>query len=217
MTLDQARKICQEIREKYDLQSESDYHEGRKAEDERRKFNETIRARILDQILEKISDLDLEDERFIIAHRFDALWDEYRHRIFKRHGWERQKGQHGGREYRIEKILAPMKNKDLNRLSLEMELITFIRLNEYQPQSASSPLFEMAKRHGIDVKVIENQVKTETKAKKEKKSPVQTSAKSKKKAMKVRIDRLDLLILGLIAIVLDLVIDSNYWSLYGGV
>ena len=30
MTLDQARKICEEIRQKYDLQAESDYHEGRK-------------------------------------------------------------------------------------------------------------------------------------------------------------------------------------------
>ena len=142
----------------------------RKAEDERRKFNETIRARVLDQILEKISDLDLEDERFIIAHRFNALWDEYRHRIFKRHGWEMQKGQHGGREYRIEKILALMKIKDLNRLSLEMELINYVRFNEYHSQKKITPLSDMAKRHGIDVKAIEDQVKAEAKAKKEKKS-----------------------------------------------
>ncbi len=30
MTLDQIRKLCQEIRDKYDLQEESDYHEARK-------------------------------------------------------------------------------------------------------------------------------------------------------------------------------------------
>jgi hypothetical protein len=30
MTLEQIRKLCQEVVDRYDLQSNSDYHEGRK-------------------------------------------------------------------------------------------------------------------------------------------------------------------------------------------
>ena len=32
MTLEEVRKICEEIMQKYGLQSHSDYHEGRKGE-----------------------------------------------------------------------------------------------------------------------------------------------------------------------------------------
>jgi ParB family transcriptional regulator, chromosome partitioning protein len=142
----------------------------RKAEEAKRKFNETVRNRILDHILGNIgaTTLSLEDQRFIAARYFNTLWDEYRKKIFKRHGWEVNKGQYNRREYRIEKILASMMVQDLNRLSLEMALISFIRFDEYSSGHAKS-LFEIAERHSVDVKSIEAQVKAEIKAKAEKK------------------------------------------------
>ena len=142
----------------------------RKAEEEQRKLHETVRTRILEAILKGVSTLDWEDQRFILASQFNALWDEYRKRIFKAHGWDVHKRQYGRREYRVEKILKSMEIEDLNRLSLEMALIPYIRFNDYQ-KPADKPLLDIAQRHGVDAKEIESQVKAEAKAKKEKKAP----------------------------------------------
>lgn len=143
----------------------------KKAEEIKRKISETIRTKILDEILKGASALTIEDERFIIANQFHSLWDEYRKQIFKRHGWEPKKLQYT-KEYQIEKILADIDIKNLNRLSMEMALISCVRINPYIPddKKAAAILYETAERYDVDMKAIENQVKAEAKVKKEKKS-----------------------------------------------
>lgn len=149
----------------------------RKAEEDKRKMSEAVQSGILDNLLKGGHILSREDKLFIIADRFNSLWDEYRKQIFKRHRWEVSKKQYGGRDYRIEKILGSMNEPDLNRLSLEMALISYVRFNQYQ-SGVERPLLEMAKRHSIDVEAIEKEVMA---AQKEKRSKVKTSANKKKK------------------------------------
>jgi ParB family chromosome partitioning protein len=148
---------------------------------------EKIRSLILDAILgEAIKTKDLmlsmEDQRFIVADRFHALWDEYRKRIFKRHGWETVKKQYT-REFPIENILEKMTLPDLNRLSLEMALISYVRFNEYQ-MGAGKPLLEVAKRHDIDVKAIEKKVAEEIEGREKKRFDPDAAVKAARRLHK---------------------------------
>lgn len=156
------------------------YHQQQKAEQEKRKTEETVRLRIVDAIIVKIpKELSKDDYIFLAGQHFAQLWDDYRRRIAARHNIQPVKEQYT-RDYQkpMQKYIGGLDKAALQCLLMEMSLIRNLP-KPYPSCRSEDLLIEIAKRYHIDPKGIEGEIQKEIKEKK--KAKVQTSAKRKEK------------------------------------
>lgn len=156
------------------------YHQQQKAEQEKRKTEETVRLRIVDAIVAKVpKELSKDDYIFLAGQFFTELWEDYRKQIAARHEIQPIKEQYT-RDYQkpMQKYIGELDKVALQRLLMEMSLIRNLS-KPYSGSQGGDFLIETAKRYRIDPKGIEAEVQKEIKEKK--KTKVQTSAKPKKR------------------------------------
>ena len=167
------------------------YVAQQKAEQEKRKNEEKVRIRIIDEILRFLPspknkwELSQEDLAFLAEHFFDELWDEYRKKLLVRHEIKPVKLQYGfDQEGPMRKFIQTCSKADLNKLLMEMALIRNI---EHRSRMKGDPLLETAKRYGVDPKKIEAEFRAEVKEKKAEK----IGKKKKTPAVKQKVKRAD--------------------------
>lgn len=156
------------------------YHQRQKAEQEKRKTEETVRLRIVDAIIAKVpKELSKDDYILLASQLFAEIWEEPRKRIADRHGIQPIKEQYT-RDYQkpMREYIGGLDKAALQRLLMEMTLIRNLQ-KPYSGSRSEDLLIETAKRYRIDPKGIEAEVQKEIKEKK--KAKVQTCAKRKEK------------------------------------
>jgi hypothetical protein len=167
------------------------YRAQQKVADEKRKREVLIRAKIVDEIMKKVSgDLSKgspreliaptkEDLAFLAEQLFGELWSEYQKKILARHEIKPKKLQY------TQDMQAPMNQyigkcgkTDLFKLLIEMALVRNIESRGYVARKKKDPLLAMADRYKVKYGSIAKEVSDSLTEKKK----VQTSAKKRKKA-----------------------------------
>lgn len=180
---------CEKHHRSYSSSPENQkYRDQQKAQEEKRKQEETIRLRILDAILPTAGDLSRNDLIFLAEQLFDELWDEHRKKILARHEIKPVKIQYGfDQKGPMKKYITSSSTVDLGRLLMEMALIRHREAPHRTDKKKPDPLLETAKRYGVDPKKIEAEFRAEVRTKKAEK----IGKKKKAPAVKQKTKRAD--------------------------
>ncbi len=176
---------CKTHHGRYSSSSETlKWKADQKLANEKKKLEDLIRLRILDETLKQIpDDLSKEDLVFIANEFFRDLWFEYQKKILSRHDLKPIKEQYRSDTLKpMAKYIDTLQCSDIYRLLMEMALIR----NLPKPyQQKNDPLLEIARRYKVDTKQIEQAIKQEIKEKEKaktvrEKKKLQSLAKWKK-------------------------------------
>jgi len=160
-----------------------EYKAEQKAAEEKRRQEKTFRLRIIDTIVKGIKEIDKADLAFVASQLYDELWNEYQKDILQRHDLKPLKVQYGfNNDPPMKEYIKGCSAPDLGRLLMEMALI---RHQERPNSQKVDPLLETAKRHGVNVKAIEAEMKQEIKERAKAKAK-EKAAKDKKKSPSVK-------------------------------
>lgn len=139
-----------------------------KAANEKTKREQTVRVKIIDEIIKAIpGELSKEDLAFIAEQLFDELWTEYQKKILMRHDLKPLKIQYGvDMKTPINIYIGNCGMTALGRLLMEMALIRNIEVRHWMDKKKKDSLLVMAEHYKVDPKKIEAEM---IKAKAEKK------------------------------------------------
>jgi ParB family chromosome partitioning protein len=174
-------------RQRYSSPETEKWRAEQKAQEEKKKMAETVRLRIINEILRFLPspknkwELSQEDFAFLAGQLFDELWDEYQKKILARHDIKAAKVQYGfDKRSPMKKYIGTCSKADLCKLLMEMALIR--NIESRQRSDKTDPLMETAKRYGVDPKKIEVELRAEAKTKEaEKKTKTKKSPSVKQK------------------------------------